>query len=87
MDNVGIIADNLRVVLKPMVAMMVAEVSPRKDELTKNQAYSLYSRRWIDDQIRRGNLAVRTCGNRALLSRADIELLIAAEKEQPKLTK
>lgn len=86
MDTTGITADNIRVLLKPLVTMIVAEVSPRRDELSKNQAYREYSRRWIDDQVRRGNLTVRYSGNRALVSRADIELLIAAEREKPTIT-
>jgi hypothetical protein len=85
MDRVGVIAENLRDVLKPMVAMIVAQVSPKEDYLSKNKAYELYGRRWIDGHIRRGNLNVRYVGSSRQLSKVDIELLIAAEKERPSI--
>lgn len=85
MNQVGYDAQELRTLLAPMVAMIVETIRPVQNILTVNQAYEKYGRRWIDDQIREGNLSFSTHGKRLTLSRADIECLLAAEKRQPKI--
>lgn len=83
MDKLGRKAEELKDTLAPMVAMFVAQVSPKKDEISTTKAYEMYGRKWIDTQLSKGNLSVRMVGNRHVLSVASIECLLAAEKEMP----
>lgn len=85
MDSIGRSAEELRKVLKPMVAMFVAEIAPKKDSITISRAYSEYGRRWVNMQRERGNLSVReTPTGRIMVSRVDLECLKAAESEAPR---
>ena len=80
MNQQGFDAQVLRDILKPMVALFVEQVTPTKNEISQNQAYHDYGRAWVEKQISDGNLTPRIKGNRKLLSRSEIECLIAVEK-------
>lgn len=85
MDSIGRSAEELRRVLKPMVAMFVAEITPKKDSISISKAYSEYGRRWVNAQRERGNLNVReTPTGRLMVSRVELECLRAAEAEAPR---
>lgn len=81
MDKVGMLARDLKEAMKPMVAMIVAEINPVKDQISTREAWRIYGRMWINKHIAKGNLVVMPLGNRNFISRADIETLLLAEKE------
>lgn len=86
MTQDGIQANELRRFLKPFVAMVVQEVAPRKDELSANQAYKDYGRRWIDAKTESGDLTPRYVNQRKLYSKAQIETLKAVESVPASIT-
>ena len=83
MDELGKKAIDLREVLSPMVALFVEQVAPKKDGISISQSYSIYGRKWIDSQMESGNLSSRFVGKKRVLSRAEIECLLAAQKDMP----
>ena len=85
MDNVGIAAQKLTLLLKPMAAMIVKEIRPVDDDISVNLAYKTYGRNWVERHRVAGNLQERKHGNRTILSRAQIECLRAAELDTPQL--
>lgn len=85
MDSVGLAANKLMLLLKPMVAMVVKEIRPVDDEITVNLAYKTYGRVWVERHRLAGNLQERKRGNRTILSRAQIEALRTAELDTPHL--
>lgn len=66
--------------MKPLVAAIVKEVCPQRDELSTNTAHRFYGRRWIEHHKERGNLHPIIKGNKVIYSRAEIEALLTAEK-------
>ena len=85
MNQVGLEAQKLANVLKPMVALIVKEIRPLDDDISMNAAYKTYGRLWIEGHRREGNLQERRRGRRIYLSRAQIELLRTAELNTPQL--
>lgn len=85
MDNLGLQAQQLSLLLEPLAAMMVKKIHPIKDELTKNAACREYGRGWIEKQILEGNLTPRVKGQQRIFSRAEIETLRAVDIMTPKI--
>lgn len=85
MNHLGLEAQKLATVLKPMVALIVKEIRPLDDDLSMNAAYKEYGRLWVEGQRRAGNLQERHRGRRIYVSRAEIELLRTAELSTPQL--
>lgn len=80
MDHTGQIAQTLQEMMKPLVAAIIKEIQPQRDELSTNNAHRFYGRRWIEQNRDRGNLHPIIKGNKVVYSRAEIEALLTAEK-------
>lgn len=76
-------AQELKKVLTPMVAMFTAQVAPKSDLVSLTKAYELYGRLWVDNHIEQGNLSVLNIGNKRCISRSEVSLLLAVDKEPP----
>ena len=85
MDKIGLEAQKLTLLLRPMVSMIVKEIRPADDDISMNAAYKAYGRVWIEGHRRNGNLQERKHGRRTILSRAQIECLRTAELNTPQL--
>ena len=81
MTQDGLKAKELQRLLKPLVAAIVKEVAPVKDEITANEAVTNFicTRRWLDEKTLNGDLTPRYVGKSKIYSRADIEALKATE--------
>lgn len=86
MTQDGLNALELQRMMKPFVAMVIREAIPKKDEISTNQAYRDYGRRWIDSKTLSGDLTPAARGGKTIYSRAQIEALRAVETVQPALS-
>lgn len=85
MDNIGMEAQRLTLLLEPLAAMMVKKIRPVEDELSTNAAYKAFGRAWVEDQRRRGNLSPIVKGQRLVWSRSELETLRAVDMQHPKV--
>ena len=83
MNEQGYMAQELKKLLAPMVAMFTAEVSPKSDLISLTKAYGLYGRLWVDNHLDQGNLSVVHVGNKRCVSKSEVSLLLAVDKEPP----
>lgn len=85
MTDIGRKAEEIKSLLRPMVALFVEQMEPRKDLISLNKAYEKYGRPWVERNVANGNLAVKPMGRKKLVSCAAIECLITAEMDTPKI--
>ena len=85
MTTLGKTAFEIQSILKPIAAMVVKELRPKDDVLSMNKVYDLFPRRWVDQQIREGNLHRKRYNSHWSVSRADIECLWAAANATPSI--
>lgn len=85
MDDIGLQAQRLALLLEPLVAMMVKKIRPLDDELSTNAAYKAYGRAWVEEQRRRGNISPAVKGQKLIWSRAELEALRAVDLQHPKV--
>lgn len=79
MNSIGLLAEQMGLIIKPLAAMVVREVRPTDDDISLHAARKEYGWSWVDSHISEGNLDFRIKGKRRVLSRASLELLRAAE--------
>lgn len=79
MNSIGLLAEQIGVLLKPLAAMVVREVRPTDDDISLHAARKEYGWSWVDSHISEGNLEFRVKGKRRVLSRTSLELLRSAE--------
>lgn len=85
MDELGIKAKQLTLLLEPLAAMMVKRIRPIEDDLSTNAAYKAFGRAWVEDQRRRGNIDPIVKGQRLVWSRSQLETLRSADMMVPKV--
>ena len=85
MDNLGLQAKQLEILLEPLAALMVKKIRPVDDELSTNAAYKTFGRGWVEEQRARGNISPSVRGNRLVWSRAELEALRAVSLQHPKI--
>lgn len=80
MDEIGRFAEQMGIAMMPLVAMLKAEITPVKDDLTKHAAKQDFGVTWVEEHIRRGNIVFHKKNGRMVCSRASLELLKASER-------
>lgn len=82
-------ADEIRRYAEIGARLVLKELKPLSDELSIRQAYNLYGRRWITQQMEKGNLKGHRKGaaqnSPIILSRVDIECLREAEMQEAEI--
>jgi len=84
MDTILTLKKEIRDAADVVAAAFFQKLSPKLNNLSKAEAYEMAGRRWIDDQIKRGNIKGYRIGNggknsKIYFSRLEIAALMLAE--------